>query len=90
MFWAVFLAVVPTVFALILCALVGNAVPAIVVGGVFLVLFVLGFVALMRDDGAGDGMGLLAIFIVIVIPSAINALLLLGGSGIYYLARALG
>ena len=89
MFWAVFLVVIPTVFSLILCALVGNAIPAVIVGGVFLALFVFGSVIMFRDDGS-DGMNLAAALFLLVVPSAINALLLLGGSGIYYLARALG
>jgi hypothetical protein len=84
-----FLCVIPAAFALLLCYLVGNAIPALVVGGICLVMLVLGLRA-MFEDLNNDGMALVAVGGLIVLPSAINAVLLLGGSGVYYLARYLG
>ena len=84
------LVVIPTILALILCALVGNAIPAIVVGGVCLVLLVLGIIAAAKDTGQMSDGGFLALGLLVVIPSAINTILLLGGSGVYYLSRYLG
>lgn len=84
-----FLCVLPAVIALFLCCLVGNAIPALAIGGFCLIPLVLGLMAMGSDKG-GDGMGLMAAFVLIVLPSAINVLLLLGGSGVYYLARYLG
>jgi hypothetical protein len=88
-----FLCIIPAAFALLLCYLVGNAIPALVVGGVCSVMLVLGLRAMFKDLDSGsssDGMALVAVGGLIVLPSAINAVLLLGGSGVYYLARYLG
>jgi hypothetical protein len=87
----ILLVLIPTFSSLILCALVENAIPAIIVGGISFVLLILGFIAIARDDSdPGTAGGTLGVFVLVVIPSAVNALLLLGGSGIYYLSRALG
>lgn len=72
-----------------LCFLVGNAVPSLIGGGLCGALALLsGFAASSAsENGTSGGIG---IFLLVTLPFAGNALALLLGGGIYYLAKAVG
>lgn len=81
----VLLSILPTIFASILCFAVHNAIPAIIVGGLCLVITILSFLgstSAIEEDAGGLG-----IFIVITIPAFVNSFILGMGTIIYYIAR---
>lgn len=80
MYWL--LIFLPSVFAYLICIAVGNAIPALIIGGVLLVFTIIGFFNFPESNGTSGGLGVLFL---IIIPSLLNAVILLVGSGIYYL-----
>lgn len=80
------LTVIPSIFALGLCMLAGNVLPALVVGGVCFAVFVVGIHVVPSEDDP-ENTEAVALLFLLIIPSLINAFFLLGGSGLYYLAE---
>jgi len=75
----------PALFALGLCAIVGNAIPALIVGGISLLLAaMIAFPIIVWKDDSKEAS---IFFVFLGFPLLINGILLLSGSGIYYIAR---
>lgn len=85
----VILILLPLILCGGLCFVVGNALPALFGGAVCTCLaFLSGWVASeASQNGTSGGLG---VFLIITLPLAGNALILLLGSGIYYLSIAVG
>jgi len=86
MFQGILLFLIPSIFAGILCYIVGTALPAVIIGSLTLVLGLLSIKAAsaVSKGGTSGGLGIVFLF---TIPLTINGFLLLFGSGIYYLCR---
>lgn len=75
----------PALFALGLCAIVGNAIPALIVGGISLLLAAItAFPIIVWKDDSKEAS---TFFVFLGLPLLVNGILLLSGSGIYYIAR---
>jgi hypothetical protein len=82
------LASIPSIVALTLCLIVGNAIPALIIGGLCTVLTVLIYYGLTHDDNHNEGA--IGVVVMFLIPGAANSAVLLLGSLIYYLSKWLG
>jgi len=82
MYWMLFF--LPSLFALIICFACGNAIPALIIGGVGLILGLLSAPAIKESNGTSGGLG---VALMITLPFIVNGILLLLGSLIYYIAK---